>query len=113
MVPLPFRAAATFFLLLHPKNGQRPMLEPEAIVNCYTKEISSWYFRAFTFCLSLLSSEKDPAAKETVGQLLGKTRPDFQARQAFRPLFRLWRETSLAPVQEAGVMETWLKGETD
>jgi hypothetical protein len=112
-LPLPSRAAATFLSLLHPNNGQKPKIEPDAIVNCYDKEISSWYFRAFTLCLTFLSSEQESVARETVGRLLEKTRADYEARQALRPLFRLWRETSLAPVQTTGVTEKWLKDETD
>jgi hypothetical protein len=66
--------------------------------------------RAVVTCLSLLTTEEDPHAQWIVNSLLDTARTDYKARQHLNRILDLWRESSYAPVQKAGIQESWLAG---
>ncbi|MCF2146660.1 hypothetical protein IQ276_009390 [Desmonostoc muscorum LEGE 12446] len=104
------RAAAMIALLLHP-DGTRDFLNfKHQIVEFYNPEVGTWYVKAITSCLCLLTKEEDTAAKWIVSNLLEAARTDYEGRQYIQKLLTLWRESSSTPIQKANVQEKWLSG---
>jgi hypothetical protein len=105
------RAAASFFLLFHPGYNQELSIGIASLLELYHTSISSWYLKALVFSTVTFCTENDLATQKVLGRFLENTRSDFEAQRSLQPLFRLWRETSSAPVQSAGVMDKWLVNE--
>lgn len=103
------RVSAAFMFLLHTE-GSSLETKQRVLVECYSQETRDWYFRAMRYCLTLLSTEEDPAARALLGSTLDLARDDYSGRQDLDPLLALWRETSHAPVQRAKVQQNWLAG---
>lgn len=103
------RVSAAFMSLIHPE-GRSLETNQRVLVECYSHEISDWYFRAIRYCLTLLSTEADSDARALLGSALDLAREDYAGRQGLDPLLALWRETSHAPVQKANVQRNWLAG---
>ncbi|MBW4447373.1 MAG: hypothetical protein KME38_11030 [Spirirestis rafaelensis WJT71-NPBG6] len=104
------RAAAMIALLLHPDGTRDFTSLRQQIVEFYNPEVGTWYVKAITSCLCLLTKEEDTAAKWIASNLLDAARGDYEGRQYIQRLLTLWRETSRTPIQKAGVQEKWLSG---
>ncbi len=106
------RAAATIMLLLHPDRDKKLEDVKQLLVEFYNSEVGFWYIKSVTTCLCLLATKEQPVAQWVINSLLEKAREDYESRGHFQKLLNLWRETSYAPIQKAGVQEKWLS-ETD
>ncbi|MEH1822539.1 MAG: hypothetical protein V7L31_26300 [Nostoc sp.] len=104
------RAAAMIALLLHPDGTRDFTSLKQQIVEFYNSEVGTWYIKAITSCLCLLTKEEDTAAKWIASNLLDAARTDYEGRQYLQRLLTLWRESSSAPIQKANVQEKWLSG---
>lgn len=80
------------------------------IVEFYNPEIGTWYVKAITGCLCLLTKEENTAAKWIASNLLNAARTDYEGRQYLQKMLTIWRESSFTPIQQANVQEKWLSG---
>lgn len=103
------RAAAAILAVLHPKS-QGLTGHYQVLGQLYGCGVGAWYVAAVRMCLTLLGSERDLASRSIVGCLLERGRSDYRGRAELEELLGQWRETSYAPVQTAGLVETWLSG---
>jgi hypothetical protein len=105
------RAAAMLLHLLrqHPLNLSNE--NRKQLVELYAPDIGTWFFEAVGGYVGLIPSSQQDAAKGMIGDLLNVARNDFEGRSRLNWLLRAWRETSEAPVHQAGVQQQWLRGE--
>jgi len=104
------RSAAIIAYLLHPSGTKDLRSIKQLLVELYAPKIDSWYIQAVVTCLCLLTTEEDSQAQWIVNSLLDAARTDYEARQHLNRILDLWRESSYAPVQKAGIQEKWLDG---
>jgi hypothetical protein len=105
------RAASMIMLILHPDSNTKIMDERESLVRFYKSLRSSWYIKILTAGLCLLSPKPDSSSRWVVNQILADIRLDYESRKYLQPILALWRESSQAPVQTAGVQKKWLTDE--
>ncbi|WP_309732096.1 hypothetical protein [Chamaesiphon sp. OTE_75_metabat_556] len=105
------QAASLIMLLLHPESDEKITNVKELIVDFYTSKIGHWYIKALSVCLCLLTTEQDLAAQWIMNKLIDTTRTDYESRKYLESVLALWRESSHAPIQSAGVQARWLAGE--
>jgi hypothetical protein len=108
---LTVRAASLIMLLLHPESDEKITNVKELMVDFYTSKIGHWYIKSISVCLCLLTTEQDLAAQWIMNKLIDITRTDYESRKYLELVLALWRESSHAPIQSAGVQAKWLAGE--
>jgi hypothetical protein len=108
--PNRIRSAAIIAYLFHPNKNRSLEDLKQLIVKLYIPKTESWYVQSLIDCLCLTTSEEDLQARWIINNLLESARADYKARQYIDKLLSLWRESSHAPVQKAGIQEKWLSG---
>jgi hypothetical protein len=80
------------------------------LISFYEPGKMTWYLEGLTNYLGILGGERIPEIRFVVGSLLMMARDEYRDRQVINKLLNVWRETSQAPIQKAGVEARWLVG---
>lgn len=105
------RASSLIMLLLHPNSNEKVGDFKEALVDFYSPNNGHWYIRSLAICLCLSTTEQDRSAQWIMNKLINVTRTDYESKKYLELVLSLWRESSQAPIQSAGVQAKWLAGE--
>ena len=102
-----YRAAALVLELLHPAGHRKVEESVDELVE-FTSEIGGWMVDLVVSYLRLSTRPYTSVSRQILGRILDQNRDNLAVRKAIDPILYHWRETSLAPVHEAGAFEHWL-----
>ncbi len=85
-------------------------LDGQTLISFYEPGKMTWYLESLTNFLGIFGGERIAEIRFIVGSLLMTAREEYRDRQVINKLLNVWRETSQAPIQKAGVEARWLVG---
>ena len=102
------RGCAALMHILHPSGTHDIGRWHQTLAEAYNSQTSLWFLDCFATTALLISSENDLETQRIVAKLLDLSRTDYKGRQSLERLLASWREVSDAPINKAGVLDTWL-----
>lgn len=112
-ITLPEKEACLSWLLVSNSSLAKNEIESlppifELIKSVFDITKNAWLLAPIVLWLDHTQTEKSNKAISLIGELSDLTRNDFARRSLIEGLLGRWRERSLAPANEAGVISKWL-----